>query len=132
MLQLFKPVQLVVTEPAVVVVVVLPSPCIPNARIPHCAVTGGVPVGVLTLGLLSNASTPRTHEFAFAVVIDKVGELAAPVPVFVVGIGLVWSTPDRETAPPATPLVPVVPLRVTTIVLVPATGFVRYQMEDFS
>jgi hypothetical protein len=129
---LSEPVQLVVTEPAVVVVVVLPAADIPLAPKPHRAVTGGVPFGVWTEAE-SNASTPRTHEFAFAVVIDKVGVLDVVVaPVFVVGNGLVWSTPDREIAPPAVPSVPTVPLRVTAIVYEPDGGFKRYQMDAFS
>jgi len=61
---------------------------------------------------LSKDIASTAHEFALAVVIDCEG---VPVPAFelVVGIGVVWSTPERDIAPPAAPSVPTVPLSVT-------------------
>ena len=67
-----------------------------------------------------------TQLFGFFVVIDMVGLLADVAElwfVILVGIGVVWSTPENEYAPTTAD---VAPAMVTTMFPVPL-GFVRYQ-----
>src|SRR5216117_3248779 len=64
---------------------------------------------------------------------DTVGVAAfALYAELVVGIGVVWSTPERDIAPPAAPSLSTVPLSVTRTVCAPDGGFSRYQREAFS
>ena len=65
-----------------------------------------------------------TQLFGFCVVIDMVGLLTAVLWfVVLVGIGVVWSTPEKEYAPTTAEVEPAI---VTTMFPVPL-GFVRYQ-----
>ena len=114
-------VQLQVTEPAVVCTVELDAP-----------VTA---LGMLTSQLcvqvgLESVTPPyiegesKTQLFVYFVVIDTVGLLEAVLWfVILVGIGVVWSTPEKEYAPTITDVEPAI---VTIMFPVPA-GFVIYQ-----